>query len=611
MSLAIIDWLIIGVYIVFITIIGLYYRKKASNSLTDYFLGGRKLPWYIAGISMVATTFAADTPLAVTELVGKSGIAGNWLWWNFLIGGMLTTFFFSRLWRRAEVLTELEFINIRYSGKQATFLRSFKAVYLGLLMNSIIIAWVNLALMTLIEVFFGIEGTDLLWIMAAAMAIAMIYSTISGLWGVAITDVVQFVIAMSGSIILSIIVLSSDKIGGIAGLKSQLPEQALNFFPKIGGENIAGTLTISAGAFLAFGLFQWWASWYPGAEPGGGGYIAQRMMSTKNEKHSIFATLFFQTAHYAIRPWPWILVGLAAIILYPELSETELRLGYVMAMKDFLPTGLKGLLLVAFLSAYMSTISTQLNFGASILTNDLFLLGKTKEQKENKKNVNFGRLFTIAIMIVSLIITSQIESISGVWAFVIECGAGLGMVLILRWYWWRINAWSEITATIVPFFVYGFIQLLKYFMLQPVAGIYANEIPADVLQTFMNNHAYLYFPGSFFWTIGITTISWITITFLTKPTKERVLLSFYKKVKPQGAWKPVQEKSDYKSDKDKYYLLNLSVCWLSSIVLVYSILFFIGKLIFGEWQAVGIYGAIILVSLSIFLWFVNKTKIFD
>ncbi len=611
MSLAIIDWLIIGAYIVFITIIGLYYRKKASNSLTDYFLGGRKLPWYIAGISMVATTFAADTPLAVTELVGKSGIAGNWLWWNFLIGGMLTTFFFSRLWRRAEVLTELEFINIRYSGKQATFLRGFKAVYLGLLMNSIIIAWVNLALMTLIEVFFGIEGTDLLWIMAAAMAIAMIYSTISGLWGVAITDVVQFVIAMSGSIILAIIVLSSDKIGGIAGLKSQLPEQALSFFPKIGGENIAGTLTISAGAFLAFGLFQWWASWYPGAEPGGGGYIAQRMMSTKNEKHSIFATLFFQTAHYAIRPWPWILVGLAAIILYPELSETELRLGYVMAMKDFLPIGLKGLLLVAFLSAYMSTISTQLNFGASILTNDLFLLGKTKEQKEHKKNVNFGRLFTIAIMIVSLIITSQIESISGVWAFVIECGAGLGMVLILRWYWWRINAWSEITATIVPFFVYGTVQLLKYFMLQPIAGVYANEIPDDVLQAFMSNHAYLYFPGSFFWTIGITTISWITITFLTKPTKESVLLSFYKKVKPQGAWKPVQEKSDYKSDKDKYYLLNLSVCWLSSIVLVYSILFFIGKLIFGEWQAVGIYGGIIIVSLFIFLWFVNKTKIFD
>ncbi len=623
MILSIIDWLIIGVYIIFTIAIGLYYRRKAGNSLSDYFLGGRKLPWYIAGISMVATTFAADTPLAVTELVGKNGIAGNWLWWNFLIGGMLTTFFFARLWRRAEVLTELELINIRYSGKQATFLRGFKAVYLGLLMNSIIIAWVNLALMTLIEVFFGIHGTNLLWIMAAAMAVAMIYSTISGLWGVAITDVVQFVIAMSGSIILAIIVISSEEIGGIAGLKSQVPEQALSFFPKIGGDNIAGTLTISAGAFLAFGVFQWWASWYPGAEPGGGGYIAQRMMSTKNEKHSIFATLFFQTAHYAIRPWPWILVGLAAIVLYPDLPETELRLGYVMAMKDFLPVGLKGLLLVAFLSAYMSTISTQLNFGASILTNDLFLLGKTKEQKENKKNVTIGRLFTIAIMIISLIITSQIESISGVWAFVIECGAGLGMVLILRWYWWRINAWSEITATIVPFLVYGTIQLIKFFMLQQVklkhgVEVFVEEtgkmeiiIPPEIMETFTNTHANLYFPGSFFWTITITTIAWIAITFLTKPTKENVLLSFYKKVKPQGAWKPIQKLSGLKSEKDKYYLLNLTVCWLSSIVLVYSILFFIGKLIFGEWQAVGIYGVIILVSLFIFRWFVNKTKIFD
>ena len=266
MHLAIIDWVIIATYLLFTIFIGLLFKNKGDKSLTDYFLGGRKLPWFIAGISMVATTFAADTPLAVTEIVGKNGISGNWLWWNFLIGGMLTTFFFARLWRRAEVLTELEFISIRYSGKAATFLRGFKAVYLGLIMNSIIIAWVNLALMTLIEVFFGIEGTQLLWITAAAMGIAMLYSTISGLWGVAITDVVQFVIAMTGSIVLAVIVLSSEKVGGIVGLKSQLPEQALNFFPNIGGEdsNIVGTLSISVGAFLAFGLFQWWASWYPG-----------------------------------------------------------------------------------------------------------------------------------------------------------------------------------------------------------------------------------------------------------------------------------------------------------------------------------------------------------
>ncbi len=611
MDLAKIDWLIIIIYILFTIAIGLYFRKKANKSLSDYFLGGRKLPWYIAGISMVATTFAADTPLAVTEIVGKNGISGNWLWWNFLIGGMLTTFFFARLWRRADVLTELELINIRYSGRQAKFLRAFKSVYLGLLMNSIIIAWVNLALMTLIEVFFGIDGWQLLAIMAVAMAIAMIYSTISGLWGVAITDVIQFIIAMSGSIILTVIVLSSEKVGGIAGIKSQVSEQALSFFPQIGGNNVAGTLTISAGAFLAYGLFQWWASWYPGAEPGGGGYIAQRMMSTKNEKHSIFATLFFQTAHYAIRPWPWILVGLAALILYPELPENELRLGYVMAMKDFLPIGLKGLLLVSFLSAYMSTISTQLNFGASILTNDLILLNKTKEEKENKKNVTIGRLFTIVIMFISLIITSQIESISGVWEFVIECGAGLGMVLILRWYWWRINAWSEITATLVPFVVYGVLKLIKFIKLQPIIAEYGDKIPVEIMAVFNNNNANLVFPNSFFWTVSITTIAWVVITFLTKPTKQSVLINFYKKVKPQGAWKTIQKISGIKSTKDKYYLLNLSVCWLSSIVLIYSVLFFIGKIIFAEWQAVGIYGIIIIVSFSIFMLFVNKTKIFE
>ena len=319
-----------------------------------------------------------------------------------------------------------------------------------------------------------------------------------------------------------------------------------------------------------------------GAEPGGGGYIAQRMMSTKNEKHSIFATLFFQTAHYALRPWPWILVGLAAIVLYPELPEADLRLGYVMAMKDFLPVGLKGLLLVAFLSAYMSTISTQLNFGSSILTNDLFLLFKTKKEKNKKKYVNAGRLFTIAIMIISLLITSQINSISGVWKFVIECGAGLGMVLILRWYWWRINAWSEITATITPFVAYAISNyILKW-----------------------------EFPTSFFFTVGTTTVVWILTTFISKPTQQNTLVKFYEKVKPQGAWKPIRKLTSVKLDTSKYYLLNLSVCWLSSIVLIYSILFFIGKLIFMEWLSMGIYGIVIVISLSIFLWFVNKTKIF-
>ncbi|RYZ33523.1 MAG: sodium:proline symporter, partial [Sphingobacteriales bacterium] len=310
------DWLVIGSFMALSLWIGLRYKNQASTGLAAYFLGGRNLPWYIAGTSMVATTFAADTPLAVTELVGQSGIAGNWLWWNFLLGGMLTTFFFARLWRRAGILTDVELIEIRYSGRAAAFLRMFRALYLGLFMNCLIIGWVNVALMSILEVFFGISREEQLLFVGLAMVIVMIYSSMSGLLGVAITDVVQFVIAMTGCVILAVLVVNSDKIGGISGLKAQLPAWSLDFFPQITKDssvsNIAGTLTLSFGAFLAYTSVQWWASWYPGAEPGGGGYIAQRMMSAKDEKHALYATLFFQIAHYCIRPWPWILVGLCA-----------------------------------------------------------------------------------------------------------------------------------------------------------------------------------------------------------------------------------------------------------------------------------------------------------
>ncbi len=572
------DWIIIFAYIVFILAIGLIFSKKAGKSLSDFFLGGRNLPWWLAGLSMVATTFAADTPLVVTELVGKNGIAGNWLWWNFLIGGMLTTFFFARLWRRANVLTELEFIKIRYSGKQATVLRGIRAVYIALIMNTLIIAWVNLALMTIIEVFFDIHGTTLLWIMFAAMFTAFLYSTASGLLGVAVTDAVQFFIAMTGAIILAVLVISSEKIGGIAGLKQNLPATAFDFFPKIGNQSVAGVLSLSVGAFLAYGLVQWWASWYPGAEPGGGGYIAQRMMSTKNEKHSIFATLFFQISHYAIRPWPWILVGLAAIVLYPNLPETQLRFGYVYAMRDFLPAGLKGMMLVAFLAAYMSTISTQLNFGSSILTNDLLLLSPKIDKNNQKKLVLYGRLFTLVIMLIALGVTAVINTISGVWQFMIECGAGLGLVLILRWYWWRINAWSELSATIAPFLFYA----ISKFLLK------------------------LEFPVSFFVTVGGTTVTWLIITFLTKPTETETLKRFYKKVKPQGWWRPFDE--NQKDSKNTLYLFG---AWLTSIVFVYSILFAIGKWIFAEWLQLAFLAIIIAISFVALLYFVRKAKVFD
>ncbi len=571
------DWIIIAVYIIFIVFIGLLFKKQAGKSLSDFFLGGRKLPWWLAGLSMVATTFAADTPLVVTELVGKNGIAGNWLWWNFLIGGMLTTFFFARLWRRANVLTEIEFISIRYSGKEAVALRGIRAGYIALIMNTLIIAWVNLALMTIIQVFFGINGSALLWIMFAAMFFAALYSTTSGLLGIAVTDAIQFFIALAGAIILAVFVISSQKIGGISGLKEHLPAQAFRFFPQIGGQTTAGVLSLSIGAFLAYGLVQWWASWYPGAEPGGGGYIAQRMMSTKNEKHSIFATLFFQIMHYAIRPWPWILVGLAALIIYPNLPATQLRFGYVYAMRDFLPTGLKGLMLVGFLAAYMSTISTQLNFGASLLTNDLFMLFKKNKNAGQKKLVWWGRFFTLAIMFIALAITSVIQTISGVWQFMIECGAGLGLVLILRWYWWRINAWSELTATLTPFVFYAISKFI--FKLQ--------------------------FPVSFFITVGGTTISWITVTYLTKPTKETVLKNFYEKVRPQGWWKPFVETKQ--NNKNTIYLFG---AWISSIILIYSVLFAIGKLILKDWNQFIILSIIIIISSIFFAFVVKKAKIF-
>ena len=570
------DWLIIASYIILTIFVGLKYSNKASGSLNDYFLGGRRIPWLLAGLSMVATTFAADTPLAVTELVGKSGISGNWLWWNFLIGGMFTTLFFAHLWRRSGVLTEVELIGIRYSGKSAKFLRLFKSIYLGLFMNGLIIAWVNLALMSIIEVFFDIHGKSLMLIMLSAMAVAVIYSTLSGLWGVAITDAIQFVIAMAGSIVLAILVIKSPQIGGIQGLKEQLPQGALSFFPNISHNSKADVLTISIGAFLVYGLFQWWASWYPGAEPGGGGYIAQRMMSTKDEKSSVYASLFFQIAHYTIRPWPWILVALAALVLYPNLEPENFRFAYVYAMRDYLPSGFKGLLLVAFLAAYMSTISTQLNFGASLLTNDFYLL-IAKRQLTKKEQVKIARIITLILMLVAIYFTSIINSISSVWAFIIECGAGFGLVLILRWYWWRINAWSEITAMITPFIVYSVVRFV--FKIE--------------------------FPNSYFYTVGITTFTWLFITMFTPPTDKEKLKEFYRKVKPGGWWMPIAKDLEFKINEPRWYLF---IAWLAAIIMGYSILFAIGSFLLEQWKQLLFYSLVALVSIMVFVYFFNKSN---
>jgi Na+/proline symporter len=581
MHLDTIDWIIIGSYLLVSLLIGFYFRKQAGKSLSDFFLGGRNMGWFLAGTSMIATTFAADTPLAVTELVGRNGISGNWLWWNFLIGGMLTTFFFARYWRRAGVLTEVELIELRYGGRPAAFLRGFKALYLGLLMNCLIIGWVNLALASLIQVFFDVSFSHSLLFVSIAMIITAVYSALSGLKGVVVTDMIQFFIALSGCIILAVLVVNSEQIGGMAGLKNELPSWSMKFFPDIGDDvsSVAGTLTISIGAFLAYTTIQWWASWYPGAEPGGGGYIAQRMMSTKDERKSIFATLYFQIGHYCIRPWPWIIVGLCCIVLYPDLGPDEKRLGFVMAMKDFLPPGLKGMFLVAFLAAYMSTISTQLNWGSSYIINDLF--GRFAGKRNERSNVTMARVVTFLIMGAGLYVTTLIETISGVWSFIIECGAGLGLVLILRWYWWRINAWSEITATIAPFIGYS-------------------------ISRFVLN---VEFPNSFFITVAFTTVTWIVATFITKPESGAVLERFYSKVRPAGAWgKVIKDHHAHAAENGK--LKHLFICWVSAIIATYSTLFFTGSVIFGQWNNVLLYGISGVISFSILRYAMSRSEIF-
>lgn len=581
MELSLLDWLVIVAFFVITMIIGLKFTKAASKDISSFFLGGRNLPWWIAGTSMVATTFAADTPLAVTELVAKNGIAGNWLWWNALSGGMLTTFFFAKFWRRANIITDIEFVEMRYSGKPAAFLRGFRAIYLGIFMNALIIGWVNVALMSIIKVFFGVPDEQLIWYVAGAMLLVVAYSSMSGLLGVAMTDVFQFVIAMTGCIVLAIIVVNSEKIGGITGLKAKLPGWSMDFFPKVGGEtsgtDIAATLTLTLGTFLAYTTVQWWSSWYPGAEPGGGGYVAQRMMSAKNERHAIIATLFFQIAHYCLRPWPWILVGLSSLILYPDLSPDDKKLGFVMAMKEFLPSGLRGMLLVAFFAAYMSTISTQLNWGTSYVIND-FYKRFMRPNASDKAFVQASRIATLIMMLIALLITTQITSISGVWQFIVECGAGLGLVLILRWYWWRINAWSEIVATVAPFIGYGFSR-------------------------FVLN---INFPDSFFLTVGFTTIAWLLATFLTQPTDKAQLRKFFDEIKPDGFWQPFQ------TGGVNYRRLGiLTICWLSAVVMAYSMLFLIGKLIFREWNEVLIYLVSFGISTAILAVFSNRIKIFE
>lgn len=583
MALSTLDLILVALYIGVVIAIGFFLSKKAGQNLTEYFLSGRKTPWYLAGISMVATTFAVDTPLAVTELVHQEGIAGNWLWWNFLIGGMLTVFFFSKLWRRSGVLTELEFTELRYSGKRAKFLRVFRAIYLGLFMNILIMGWVSLAFLSILEILFGLSSGEALLFLGLTLLLIGFYSILSGLKGIMVNDALQFVIAMTGCIVLAVYVLNTPEVGGISGIKSKLPEEATSFFPDIALNSAmenGRALTLGIGSFLAYLGLQWWMAWYPGSEPGGGGYIAQRMMSTPDEKSSFWATFTFQIAHFCIRPWPWIIVALAVPILYPDLTEENAREGFVMAMTDFLPSGWLGLMFVAFLAAYMSTISTHLNWGASYLVHDV---AKRFYPDAQVNWVAFSRLVTLGLLILAFIAASVFETITGVWFFVIEASAGIGAVLIFRWYCWRINAWSEITATIAPL------------------------VFSVIFKIFLNYE----FPDSFFLIIACTTVSWLIVTLLTPPEPEQHLKSFVQKVKPAGNWKNLYQKADMAYPYSRFHLLKLTGGWLSAVICAYSFLFGMGSFILLEPLQGLAYTVAFLASLGILICLIKFLRMLD
>jgi SSS family solute:Na+ symporter len=551
------DWTVVALYFAFNIGIGFYYKSRAGSSVNEFFLSGRNVPWWLAGTSMVATTFAADTPLAVTGMVAKGGIAGNWLWWCFVASGMMTVFFYARLWRRSGVMTDIEFSEIRYSGRPAAFLRGFRALYLGIPINCIILGWVNKAMVDILMLILGVTKLQALGIVIGMIALTAAISTLSGLWGVLVTDMFQFVIKMS--MVIALAVFAVQAVGGIDQMKAKLlaidatrgnQGSVLSFIPDLDSSWMPMI------TFFVYISLNWWATWYPGAEPGGGGYIAQRMFCAKDEKNSLLATLWFNIAHYAVRPWPWILVALTSLILFPGLKDPET--GYIRVMIAYLPPSLRGLMVAAFAAAYMSTIATQLNWGASYIVND-FYRRFLKPNADDRHYVVVAQLATILLTFVSAGVTFYMDSISGAWKLLIVTGAGTGSVLLFRWYWWRINAWSEVSAMISAFIVSVTLQAAFHF---------DTDKPVDFAYVMMI-------------TVGITTVVWLAATFLTKPEPDGLLIAFYRRTRPSlSGWKPIARLApDVKPNRDG--LSNL-LDWISGCVLIYGVLFGVGKLLLKE-----------------------------
>ena len=590
MSLTSLDWAAIAGYLLITLVLGLYFRRKSAQSTADYFVSGRQVSWWLAGTSMVATTFAADTPLAVSGLVYTQGVAGNWLWWSFLPSGMMTVFLFARLWRRSGLITDVQFAELRYHGRPAAFLRGFRAVYLGLLMNCLILGWVTKAMVSIISTSLGISDAKALAICVFfLMPFTGIYVSLGGLWGVLWTDLFQFVLKMA--IVIAVAWYGVHAVGGMPQLLEKLAAKRSLVGPH--ASDITGLLpdfsrglasealwTLPVITFVVHLAVQWWAFWYPGAEPGGGGYIAQRIFSARDERHGLLSVLWFNLAHYALRPWPWILTALAAVVLYPGLAQPER--GYMLVATQHTPHALLGILLAGFMAAFMSTVATQLNWGSSYLVEDFYRRFVKKDAGE-KHYVNASRLATIFLVVAAAWVSMQLQSVSEGWKIVLELGAGTGGVYLLRWYWWRVNASSEISAMAAA--LATTLALHSHALWMSLVG---RPVPFEGSDPVV-------FAKTTLCTTGVTTLVWLAVTLLTPAEPEQTLVAFYRKVRPDvRGWGPVARASG--AEEATRDLGKNLLSWLIGCIFVYTALFSIGQLCFGRLGAGLFLGLVSAVS---------------
>ena len=565
-ELSLIDKSIIIFFFVLVLAIGFAVSKKSSKSTSEYFLSGRTLPWWLLGLSMVATTFSTDTPNLVTDIVRTNGVSGNWVWWVFLLTGLLTVFVYAKLWRRSDVSTDMEFYELRYSGKAGRFLRGFRSIYLGIIFNVLAMAGVTLAAIKIGAIMLDLSAIETV---LYAGGVTLIFSTAGGFRGVVYTDFILFFTAMAGSIGAAVYLVNLPEVGGIDSvINNESIADKISMFPDLTDKETLWTLLI-----IPFAV-QWWSSWYPGAEPGGGGYIAQRMLAAKNENHALGATLFFNIMHYALRPWPWIIVALASLVVFPDIASlseafpniSEDKLGQDLAypaMLTLLPTGLLGLVLASLISAYMSTISTHLNWGSSYVVNDFYLqlINKNATQKEL---VNVGRLSVVILMIVSSIIAISLTNAYQLFDIILMFGAGTGSIFILRWFWWRINAWSEIAAMLSS----GIISIAL-----------TNELIFNVLFNENMLPAYMKFP----FIVLVTTSIWLIVTFITPSDDTDTLVKFYNKTKPGGpGWNIIKNNSGISNEKEGWIVPRGIICMIIGCISIYSALFSTGYFIYGE-----------------------------